>query len=136
EENPLGGALVRRQCEHVLPVEENLSVNDLIVSLAGEHMGERRFARAVGAHDGMHAPLLDREIEPIENFLADDLDVQIFDFQKRHSSDYPTLPSRLTEMSFCASTANSIGSCCSTSLTKPLTTSATASSSESPRCMQ
>ena len=30
-----------------------------------------------------------------------------------------------------ASTANSIGSCCSTSLTKPLTTSAVASSAES-----
>src|SRR5262245_50233450 len=48
----------------------------------------------------------------------------------------PTDPSRLIEISFCASTANSIGSCCSTSRTKPLTTSATASSSESPRCMQ
>src|SRR5262249_4653604 len=49
---------------------------------------------------------------------------------------HPTLPSRLTEISFCASTANSMGSCCSTSLTKPLTTSAVASSSERPRCMQ
>src|SRR5215204_2887704 len=49
---------------------------------------------------------------------------------------HPTLPSRLTEISFCASTANSMGSCCSTSLTNPLTTSATASSAESPRCMQ
>src|SRR5215211_5982885 len=49
---------------------------------------------------------------------------------------HPTLPSRLTEISFCASTANSIGSCCSTSLTKPLTTRAVASSAESPRCRQ
>ena len=40
------------------------------------------------------------------------------------------------EISFCASTANSIGRCCSTSLTKPLTISATASSSDRPRCMQ
>src|ERR1043166_5274003 len=40
----------------------------------------------------------------------------------------PTLPSRLIEISFCASTANSIGSGCSTSLTKPFTTSPTASS--------
>src|SRR5581483_10211447 len=43
---------------------------------------------------------------------------------------HPTLPSRLIEMSFCASTANSIGNCCSTSLTKPLTTSAVASSAD------
>ncbi len=43
----------------------------------------------------------------------------------------PPVPS-----SFCASTANSIGSCCSTSLTKPLTTSAVASSADMPRCRQ
>src|SRR3954452_9351361 len=49
---------------------------------------------------------------------------------------YPTDPSRLIEISFCASTANSIGSCCSTSLTKPLTTKPTASSWLSPRCTQ
>src|SRR3974390_1799099 len=47
---------------------------------------------------------------------------------------HPTLPSRLIEISFCASTANSIGNCCSTSLTKPLTTSAVASSADMPRC--
>src|SRR6266478_5614119 len=49
---------------------------------------------------------------------------------------YPTLPSSEIEISFCASTANSIGSCCSTSLTKPLTTRPTASSWLSPRCTQ
>jgi hypothetical protein len=49
---------------------------------------------------------------------------------------YPTLPSRLIAISFCASTANSIGRCCSTSLTKPLTTSAVASSADMPRCRQ
>src|SRR5262249_31801435 len=46
---------------------------------------------------------------------------------------HPTEPSSETEINFCASTANSIGSCCSTSLTKPLITSATASSADSPR---
>jgi len=42
--------------------------------------------------------------------------------------NHPTDPSRLIPSSFCASTANSIGSCCSTSLAKPLTISATAAS--------
>src|SRR5215204_627551 len=51
-------------------------------------------------------------------------------------SDHPTLPSSEIEISFCASTANSIGSCCSTSFTKPLTTRPTASSWLSPRWMQ
>jgi len=49
---------------------------------------------------------------------------------------YPTLPSSEIEINFCASTANSIGSCCSTSLTNPLTTRPTASSWLSPRWMQ
>jgi hypothetical protein len=48
---------------------------------------------------------------------------------------HPTLPSRLMATSFCASTANSIGSCCRTSLTKPFTRSCTASSWLRPRCM-
>ena len=48
------------------------------------------------------------------------------------SGHHPTLPSRLTASSFCASTANSIGSSFSTSLQKPLTISDSASSSLEP----
>ena len=51
------------------------------------------------------------------------------------SSVIPRYPSSEIATSFWASTANSIGSSCSTSLTKPLTSSRTASSCESPRCM-
>src|SRR3546814_7627024 len=43
---------------------------------------------------------------------------------------HPMLPSRLIPSSFCASTANTIGSCCSTSFAKPLTISDTAARSE------
>ena len=46
---------------------------------------------------------------------------------------HPTLPSKLIPSSFCASTANSIGSCFSTSRAKPLTISATALSVSRPR---
>ena len=58
---------------------------------------------------------------------------QVDGIRQRHQ---PTEPSRLIEISFCASTANSMGSCWITSLTKPLTINATASSSLSPRCWQ
>ncbi len=47
----------------------------------------------------------------------------------------PTDPSSEMLISFCASTANSIGSCWMTSRTKPLTIRAIASSSGMPRCM-
>ena len=49
---------------------------------------------------------------------------------------YPTLPSRVIWRSFCASTANSIGSLFITSLAYPLTINATASSKGIPRCWQ
>src|SRR5579871_2332549 len=49
---------------------------------------------------------------------------------------HPTLPSSETPTSFWASTANSIGRCCSTSRQKPLTISATASSADRPRWRQ
>ncbi len=48
----------------------------------------------------------------------------------------PTDPSRLMASSFCASTANSIGSSFSTSLQKPLTIKPTASSWLRPRWRQ
>ena len=50
--------------------------------------------------------------------------------------DQPTEPSRLMPISFCVSAMNSIGKCCSTSRTKPLTIIATASSPLKPRCRQ
>jgi hypothetical protein len=46
----------------------------------------------------------------------------------------PTEPSSEIATNFWASTANSMGSSCRTSLTKPLTSSWTASSCERPRC--
>src|SRR4029078_4280871 len=61
---------------------------------------------------------------------------QSFCFELAVHRAHPTLPSRLMDMSFCASTANSIGNCCNTSLTKPLTTKAVASSADLPRCRQ
>ena len=53
-----------------------------------------------------------------------------------HVAPYPTLPSRLMPMSFCASTANSMGSSCMTSRQNPLTMRATAVSSSRPRWRQ
>ena len=57
EKKALGGALVGRQGENVLAVEQHLALGDDVIGLAGEHMGERRLARAVRAHDGVHAAL-------------------------------------------------------------------------------
>src|SRR5215470_5083420 len=102
--------------------------------------GERLFA---GRHDVHRAA---QAIEPDQRADAAPFDRELLAVaavDQRHVVDidhgffgHPTLPSRLIEISFCASTANSMGSCWSTSLTKPLTTSATASSADKPRWRQ
>jgi hypothetical protein len=78
--------------EQILAVEQHFARGHLVVRLAGEQ-GERRLARAVRAHDGMDLPLLDREIETVEDLLAVDLDVQVFDFKQRHRFLFPVDPS-------------------------------------------
>ena len=67
-----------------LPSKRTSPAVGVVVGLAGEHIGERRFAGAVRAHDGVHLAGIHGEIETFENFLAVDLNVQILDFQKRH----------------------------------------------------
>src|SRR4029450_128273 len=98
--------------------------------LAGRH-NVHRAAQAIEPDQRAGAAPFDREllsVAAVDRRHLVDID---------HSfSGHPTLPSRLIEISFCASTANSMGSCWSTSLTKPLTTSATASSADKPRWRQ
>ena len=83
------------------------------------------------------SPVSTVKIDAAKNFLAPAAHMQILDLEHADvSSFYPTEPSRLTLSSFCASTANSIGSSRKTSLQKPLTIMFTASSAESPRWRQ
>ena len=84
QEHALGGALVRRHAEDVLAVEQHLAFGDLVVVLAGQHIGERRLAGAVRPHDGGDLALFDGEVEAVEDLLALDLDVQVLDFKQRH----------------------------------------------------
>src|SRR5262245_27020693 len=99
--------------------------------MSREHAGECAFAGAVRPHDGVHLAGVDRQIDAAENLASADAGMEIPDLQQQ-----PTLPSVLTLSSFCASTANSIGSWRKTSLQKPLTIMLTASSVDSPRCRQ
>jgi FeS assembly ATPase SufC len=102
-----------------------------------------------------------REVDAFENLFAFRRNFQVFDFKHAHCSQadlkvcatkadavrhsavaqafrpaYTTEPSSATDSSFCASTANSIGSSRKTSLQKPLTIMFTASSVGIPRWRQ
>ncbi len=69
-------------------------------------------------------------------FLTTNISIYSFLFHFTLLVGYPTEPSRLIDSSFCASTANSIGSFDSTSRAYPLTISPTACSVDSPRWLQ
>ena len=138
EKHAFGRALVRRQFEDVLAVEQDLARRDFIIRLAGDDIGERRLAGAVRPHDRRDLAVSHLKVEVLQDFAVADRDVQVLNFQHgfnpcgRRRGRQPTLPSSETAISFCASTANSIGNCCSTSRTKPLTITAVASSAVKP----
>ncbi len=69
--------------------------------------------------------------------VAEIIEIEVVDVDDRLGifAHHPTLPSRLIPISFCASTANSIGNCWMTSRTNPLTIKATAASSSRPRLL-
>ena len=54
EENALRGALFRRQRRQIFAVIDDAAFGDLVTGAARQHIGQRRFARAVRPHDGMH----------------------------------------------------------------------------------
>jgi hypothetical protein len=84
EEHALGGAFVGAHLQDALAIQQHIAFGDGVVRLAGQNIGERRFAGAVRAHDGRDLPLLDRQVQTVENLLVLDLDMQIFNFKKCH----------------------------------------------------
>src|SRR6266581_4425384 len=125
-----------REREQVLALVEDLALGHLERLVPGEDLREGALARPVGAHDGVHLARPDLEIDAAEDLLAADVGVQVLHAQHGLRPRHPMLPSRLTLRSFCASTANSIGSSLNTSRQKPFTIIETASSAEMPRCVQ
>ena len=78
---PLRGALRRIEAENVLAIEQHFALGDLVIFLAGEHIAQRRLARAVAAHDGMHLASRNDEVHALEDFAIFDPRVQVADFE-------------------------------------------------------
>ena len=127
EEDPGRGAVLGRHGEQVLALEEDLA-GDLVGLVAGEHVREGALARSVRPHERLHLARLELETEAPEDLVVADFGVEV-----RDGEHQPTLPSRLTPRSFCASTANSMGSSLKTVLQNPFTIIETASSAVRPR---
>ena len=86
EEQTFGRTLGCIHVEDVLAFEQDLAVGDVIVFAPGDDVGERRLARAVRPHDGGDLARLHGQRQSVEDFLAFDLDVEVFDFKHGHSS--------------------------------------------------
>jgi hypothetical protein len=122
----------------IFPLVEDAALSHPVAPEAHDGHKKGRLPGAVLSEEDMSLSPWNLEVDPFEDFLALDADVQIPDFEHVHvlpsgtsvERDYPTLPSRLTSRSRWASTANSMGSSRKTSLQKPLTIMLTASGYE------
>ena len=70
EKNSGAGALFRLHGQQVGALEEDGAAGDLVFGAAGEDLGQRAFAAAVGSHDGMDLARLERQAQVFENRLA------------------------------------------------------------------
>ena len=67
EEQAALRALVRRHLGHVLAVEEDPALGDLVGRVAHDRVGERALPGAVRPHDGVHLVQADLEVDPLDD---------------------------------------------------------------------
>src|SRR5690606_27962772 len=84
--------LVRRHLEDRLALEEDVAAGHLVLRVAGDDLRERRLARAVRAHQGVHLAARDHQVHALEDLLAaDDAGTKVTYLQRLlvHSSTSP-----------------------------------------------
>ena len=84
EEDALGGPFVGLEREQVGAFERHRAARDLVVRLAGQYMGERRLARAVRSHDGVHLARVHGEVQALEDLPAIHRDLKVLDIEHCH----------------------------------------------------
>ena len=85
EEEPALGTLVRSEFRHVLPVEHDLPLGDLVGGMAHQGVGERRLPGAVRPHDRVLLTDVDLEVDTLDDLGAVlQCDVQVSDLELRH----------------------------------------------------
>ena len=78
EEQAQARPVFDRHVQQILPQERRRTFGDGELFIAREHRRERRLARTVGAHDGMHLAGSDLEVDAPQDLLAVDGRMQIF----------------------------------------------------------
>src|SRR6185436_673030 len=114
-----------RHLGQILAVEKDLAARHFVRAAPRQDLSQCALPGAVRTHDGMNLTRLHGEIDPLQDLLAVHGHEKITNLEHEpflvRGGHQPTLPSKLTDNSFRASTANSIGSSRNTSLQKPFT---------------
>ncbi len=84
EEDAARRPLVRFERQQIGAFERHRAAGDLVVRLAGQHVRERRLARAVRSHDGVHLARLHGKIEALEDLPAIHRDLKVLDIEHCH----------------------------------------------------
>ena len=75
EEEAFARAFVRLQGENIFAVHQHLAGRDLVIGMAGQHLGQRAFAGAVWPHDGVHFAFRHGQAEAADDLLFGDRNV-------------------------------------------------------------
>jgi hypothetical protein len=75
------GTFLGRQFEDVLTIEAGRPFGHFVGRVTGKHIGQRALAGSVRTHDGVNFTRVDREVNPLEDFLVLDRRVKILDFK-------------------------------------------------------
>jgi hypothetical protein len=87
EEEAALRAFVGAELRHVLAVEEDLALGDLVGGMAHQRVGERRLARAVRAHERVGLVQVDRQIDALDDLGAVlEADLQVLEFEQSQGS--------------------------------------------------
>ena len=75
------GPFVGLELEQVDAVDGRRALGDFVIRVAHQGVAQRALARAVRPHQGMDLALADRQVDPFEDLLAIDRDVQVVDLE-------------------------------------------------------
>ena len=91
QKKALPRSLFRLHRRQIAALVEDAPARDDVSLTARQRVGKRTLARPVRAHYGMHLSWWDPQIEPSQDFLAVNIDVQVFDPQ--HDPSFPIFTS-------------------------------------------
>jgi hypothetical protein len=75
-------ALVRRQLQQILAVEQHFALGHLVVRVPGQHIGQRALAGAIEAHQRVNFTLIDGEVHPAQDLAVFNFRVEILDYER------------------------------------------------------